>query len=264
MRAFVIADAYKRKARPIGALLWKPDSAHAQGRFVIEMASWCEPRNVPLSLSFCLGSPNRRASERDSEKWVKSRIVPENRHNISEVLLANNLTDYNEVALLAANMGRSSDDDFATYEVVLPEGLQQELEEAFEKPLLAHEPIKPGGTAADKLIAATRRRRSGSGISYAIVSLPDLQTSTPHADAPPTDLGNARSAAQHIGAQVKSRRQSAGFTQKQLAARAGITQTVLSRVESGAGNPTLGLLEDIAAALGTTLSIGLAERTKAT
>ncbi len=52
-------------------------------------------------------------------------------------------------------------------------------------------------------------------------------------------------------------RKALGLTQKQLAAPAGITQTVLSRVESGAGNPTLALLEDIAAALGESLDVSI-------
>ncbi len=37
----------------------------------------------------------------------------------------------------------------------------------------------------------------------------------------------------------------------------GISQVVLSRIETGAGNPTLALLEEIASALGTTLQVAL-------
>ena len=261
MRAFVIADAYKRKAKPIGALLWQPDPAYAQGRFIIEIASWCTPQNVPLSLSFCLRKPGRRASERDSEEWVKSRIVPENRHNISEVLLANGLAEYDEVALLAAASGRSSDDDFAVYEVSLTEEMQHELAKAFEGLPKPQKSQKPGSTAADKLVAATRRQRGKCGISYAIVALPEEerpQASPPRTEGAATSHESDRPAAQCIGAQIKTKRQSMGLTQKQLAMSAGITQTVLSRVESGAGNPTLGLLEDIASALGAKLEVMLA------
>ncbi|HAM16341.1 MAG TPA: transcriptional regulator [Eggerthellaceae bacterium] len=62
-------------------------------------------------------------------------------------------------------------------------------------------------------------------------------------------------AAERIGRQIRAARQEAGLTQVQLSARAGITQTVLSRIESGKGNPTLGLLEDIAAALDARLEV---------
>lgn len=57
------------------------------------------------------------------------------------------------------------------------------------------------------------------------------------------------------GLRDSGRLEAQGLTQKQLAARAGITQAVLSRTESGTGNPTLALLEEIAAALGMQLGI---------
>lgn len=85
------------------------------------------------------------------------------------------------------------------------------------------------------------------------------------ANAAPSSAGSSaeatgsHTAAQRIGALIRAERKRQGLTQKQLAARAGITQTVLSRTESGSGNPTLSLLEDIAAALGMQLDVCLGQ-----
>lgn len=228
MRAFAIADASRRKAKPVGALLWEPDPSDERGRFSLEIASRCTERDLPLSLSFCLDRKHRCASPRESAAWVESRIVPQERQNIAEVLLANGLTGYDEVNLLALCEARSSDDDFFAYEVALTEELAHKLAAT-----------TPGAKRADLLLSEIGRKRSGGKVYYAVVELP--------ADDP----------AQRIGRQIRLRRQEAGLTQAQLATRVGITQTVVSRVESGTGNPTLNLLNEIASALDTELDVSL-------
>lgn len=66
-----------------------------------------------------------------------------------------------------------------------------------------------------------------------------------------------------LGQAVYDRRMTLGISQTELAARAGTTQTVISRLEGGAVTPTLPLLHRLASALegeldlritGTTLS----------
>ena len=47
----------------------------------------------------------------------------------------------------------------------------------------------------------------------------------------------------------------AGMTQKQLSEKTGINQSNLSRIERGAGNPSVATLERIATALGKKVSI---------
>ena len=230
MRAFVIADAYKRKAKPIGMLFWEEDPSCEQGCFTIEISAECADDDLPLSLAFCMGENNRKAAGKQSEEWVRTRIVPEDRHNITEVLMANGLSRYSEIELLVRSQGRSSDDDFCVYRVDLPDKL-------------------PAQTV-DELLAAMSRRRSGGEVSYALVDIPDT--------CQDADSGPLReSAAQRVGMLVRRRRKEAGLTQGQLAIRAGISQAVLSRLESGAGNPTLGLLEDVADALGATLDVSI-------
>ena len=105
---------------------------------------------------------------------------------------------------------------------------------------------------ADLIVGAVRRRHEGAGVAYAFVGLDGKGASaseTTTQATTPSEPADPPTAAQCIR----------GLTQKQLAARAGITQTVLSRTESGAGNPTLGLLEEIAAALDLRLDVSFYE-----
>lgn len=52
-------------------------------------------------------------------------------------------------------------------------------------------------------------------------------------------------------------RQKKGFSQTELALRVGTKQPVISRLESGTGNPTLDLLRRVAKALDTELHVAL-------
>lgn len=232
MRAFVIADASKRRSKPVGMLFWHPDPRNDQGRFAIELSLAPDKEDLPLSLSFCADKKGRRATAKESEAWVLSRIVPDSRQNISEVLMANGLSRYDAVELLATSNGRSSDDDFLVYEVVMPSNSTS--------------------STVDDLLLHVKKKNQNANVSYAFVDLPG-------GDSAPHPQSNGTNAAKRIGAIIKSRRHEARLTQKQLAARAGISQVVVSRVESGNGNPTLALLEEIATALDTTLDISLDE-----
>ncbi|WP_255467243.1 helix-turn-helix domain-containing protein [Raoultibacter phocaeensis] len=58
-----------------------------------------------------------------------------------------------------------------------------------------------------------------------------------------------------IGAKLAKARIEAGVTQRELSERTGVHQAVISRVEYGRANPTIGLLEDIAAGLGKSIHI---------
>jgi HTH-type transcriptional regulator / antitoxin HipB len=57
---------------------------------------------------------------------------------------------------------------------------------------------------------------------------------------------------------IRSRREELGWSQRQLAERAGMTQPGIARFEAGGTTPTLPLLERLAAALGLTLQVRLA------
>ena len=254
MRIFAIADASRRKAEPIGILVWQPSATNRQGRFFLQLTQTCAERRLPLSLSFCTQREGRCSTPSEGEDWVRSRIVPESRHNIAEVLRANGLCDYDMVALFAACKGRSSDDDLLAYELDVPEGFAAAMPPT-------EEDVTPAPTLpplfADEVLAHVQRARCAGEVRYAFVSLGDKRDDsarnkrTSKAACTPSPPN----AAERIGKQIRAARQEAGLTQTQLAARAGITQTVLSRIESGKGNPTLGLLEDVAAALDAKLEM---------
>jgi transcriptional regulator with XRE-family HTH domain len=61
-----------------------------------------------------------------------------------------------------------------------------------------------------------------------------------------------------IGQAVRERRLALGLTQVQLAARADMTQSALSRLEAGGVVPTIPLLERISAALDADLIVEMA------
>ena len=56
---------------------------------------------------------------------------------------------------------------------------------------------------------------------------------------------------------VRVRREELGWSQRQLAERAGTTQPGVARFEAGGTTPTLPLLERLAAALGLRLSVSI-------
>jgi len=57
---------------------------------------------------------------------------------------------------------------------------------------------------------------------------------------------------------IRARREELGWSQRQLAERAGMTQPGIARFEAGGTTPTLPVLERLAAALGLTLTVSLA------
>lgn len=61
-----------------------------------------------------------------------------------------------------------------------------------------------------------------------------------------------------IGQAVRERRLALGLTQTELAARAGMTQPALSRLEAGGAVPTIPVLERISAALDAELIVTIA------
>jgi ribosome-binding protein aMBF1 (putative translation factor) len=57
---------------------------------------------------------------------------------------------------------------------------------------------------------------------------------------------------------IRARREELGWSQRQLAERAGMTQPGIARFEAGGTTPTLPLLERLASALDLTLTVSLA------
>jgi ribosome-binding protein aMBF1 (putative translation factor) len=60
-----------------------------------------------------------------------------------------------------------------------------------------------------------------------------------------------------LGKAVRARRLEIGMSQTELAERAGMTQSAVSRLEAGGSVPTIGVLERLAAALSADLVVAL-------
>jgi HTH-type transcriptional regulator/antitoxin HipB len=61
-----------------------------------------------------------------------------------------------------------------------------------------------------------------------------------------------------LGKAIRERRLALGITQTELAERAGMTQSAVSRLEAGGMTPTIGLLDRVAAALDADLVVAIA------
>ena len=66
-----------------------------------------------------------------------------------------------------------------------------------------------------------------------------------------------RPLAEQIGLKLAEARKRAGLSQSELAQRCGLDQSAISRIERGRGNPTVGLIEDIASQLGVRVNLFL-------
>lgn len=64
-------------------------------------------------------------------------------------------------------------------------------------------------------------------------------------------------AALYAGIAIRDAREEAGLSQTELAARIGIAQSALSRIEAGRANLTLGTLQRVTDALGLPLTLGV-------
>ena len=64
-------------------------------------------------------------------------------------------------------------------------------------------------------------------------------------------------AALYAGIAIRDAREKAGLSQTELAARIGIAQSALSRIEAGRANLTLGTLQRVTDALGLPLKLGV-------
>lgn len=98
------------------------------------------------------------------------------------------------------------------------------------------------------LIAATKGRSSQDDFLLEEVPSNNYRTH---------DLNRTLRSPAQIGIQISRARRAAGLTQAQLAEECGIQQAVVSRIESGKGNPTVETIELLANACGRTLVMSL-------
>ena len=157
MRVFEVYDSTKRRHKPV-ATLYCDDGAESQGEFRIVVGPDVQASELPLMLALFVEQGQRDIPDKWARKWVEERIPPQGRQNLGEILRANGLDEYDEVALLAASEGHSAQDDFLLREVTAP------------RVNYALVSLEPEGNAEEQGLAATvgaslARCRKASGMT---------------------------------------------------------------------------------------------------
>ena len=79
--------------------------------FYFDLPEGADPWTVPLILSSFAERGAWEVGHDWAFSWVRSRVVPESRQNLGEVLRVNGLDEYDEFALLEMTGGRCAQDD---------------------------------------------------------------------------------------------------------------------------------------------------------
>ena len=116
MRFFGIYNAAKRSRALVAQLICN----ETDGTLAIEIAPDARPDELPLMLGLFAQRGDRTVPDRWARRWVEERIPPQGRQNLGEILRAQGLDRYDEIALLASAEGRSAQDDFLIREVAVP------------------------------------------------------------------------------------------------------------------------------------------------
>ena len=107
MRLYEIIDEYSRANTPIAYLFYY----EKQAAFSIEIAPNLNPKSIPLFFATFVEEGKMTVDMEWSKRWVKGRIIPEERQNIGMVLRDNHINSYDLMALLQRGMGRCAQDD---------------------------------------------------------------------------------------------------------------------------------------------------------
>lgn len=106
MRIFAIRDE-SAKDKILGYLVYYEPSRS----FYTELADSLDPWDAPPVLSSFVNRGIYSIDNSWSKRWVRQRIVPQDRQNIGEILRDNGLKEYDEFSLLLLSMGRCEQDD---------------------------------------------------------------------------------------------------------------------------------------------------------
>lgn len=113
MRRFEIYNAAKRNRKPCAELLY--DERADTMRIVL--SGDAQPADLPIMFALFAERGKRELPDKWARRWVEERVPPQGRQNLGEILRANDLDAYDEMALLAKAGGRSAQDDFLVREV---------------------------------------------------------------------------------------------------------------------------------------------------
>ena len=117
MRLFALKDATDRDQSVLAVLC----HYEATGEYFIDMPPDADPWAVPLVLSSFAARGQWAIGASWSKRWVESRLVPQSRQNLGEVLRENGLDSYDTLRLLEMTDGRNSQDDCYLVPLRLPD-----------------------------------------------------------------------------------------------------------------------------------------------
>ncbi|WP_165254004.1 helix-turn-helix transcriptional regulator [Adlercreutzia sp. ZJ304] len=196
MRKFNIVDGSKRAAQPCAVLTYD----EACDSFRIDISRDIDLEEMPFEFSLMVENGSYSMEDKQSRRWVESRVIPSSRQNLGQVLKAHDMDFYDPFQLLVDHEGRCVQDNFYIREIT---------------------------ESADSA-------ECGAG---------DIVDSCHSVN---------------IGAMLMCARKNAGISQQELAKRAGVQQSLISRLENNKFNPTVNLLADVVAALNKKLKIDIA------
>ena len=123
MKSYEIVD--EENSRRVGVLLYY----EKEKNFIIELEDDLDEWSAPLLFSNLVRQGGFTVSRELSLLWVRERVIPPTRQNISEILANHRLNDYDEMKFLEISEGRCSQDSLRIKKVkVLPEFVRKREE----------------------------------------------------------------------------------------------------------------------------------------
>lgn len=116
MKCFEIYNATKRKQLPCARLFYD----EAKDKVRIQVLETAKAADLPLMFGLFVEQGKYSIPDKWARKWIAERIPPQGRQNLGEILRANSLDTYDEMALLEAAAGRSAQDDFLLRKALEP------------------------------------------------------------------------------------------------------------------------------------------------
>ncbi|MBR5407627.1 MAG: hypothetical protein IK111_08295 [Lachnospiraceae bacterium] len=104
MKAFEIIDEESRI--PVGVLMYY----EAEGAYIIELNDMLDEWSAPLLFTGYIKQGLYTIPRNISAMWVRERVIPSSRQNISNILANHKLRSYDEMKLLELSHGRCAQD----------------------------------------------------------------------------------------------------------------------------------------------------------
>ena len=86
-------------------------------KFYIEIADYADEWSVPFYLASFVRKGTFTVNAKQSQEWVRQRIIPPDRQNIGQILKDNGLNNYREYELLMLGEGRCAQDDYSLEQI---------------------------------------------------------------------------------------------------------------------------------------------------